>query len=122
LRARFPNPTRELLPGMYVRAIVQEGIDEHALLVPQAAVAREPSGTPIAYVVGADGRLQLRTLQVLRAVGSQWLVGAGSQAGERLVVDGLQRSAAGVAVIAIPLAAPPGSLPSNNPDAIVAAK
>jgi membrane fusion protein (multidrug efflux system) len=62
LRAVFRNPRRELLPGMFVRAVLQEGVDEHALLVPQAAVSRDASGNPTAYVVGADDKLQLRQL------------------------------------------------------------
>jgi membrane fusion protein (multidrug efflux system) len=103
LRAVFPNPNRELLPGMFVHAVLQEGVDENALLVPQAAVSRNASGTATAYVVGSDGRLQLRQLKTGRAIGDQWLVNAGLQAGDRLVVDGQQRAAPGVAVIAVPL-------------------
>jgi membrane fusion protein (multidrug efflux system) len=103
LRAVFPNPRRELLPGMFVRAVVQEGVDEHALLVPQAAVSRDASGNPTAFIVGTDGRLQLRQLQTDRAIGDHWLVNAGLNPGDRLVVDGQQRAAPGVAVIAVPL-------------------
>jgi len=103
LRAVFPNPKRELLPGMFVRAVLQEGVDERALLVPQAAVSRDASGNPTAYVVGADDKLQLRTLQCDRAIGDQWLVKAGLSPGDRLVVDGQQRAAPGVAVIVVPL-------------------
>jgi membrane fusion protein (multidrug efflux system) len=103
LRAVFPNPKRELLPGMFVRAVLQEGIDEHALLVPQAAVSRDASGNPTAYVVAADGKLQLRPLKTDRAIGDQWLVSAGLSPGDCLVVDGQQRAAPGVAVIAVPL-------------------
>jgi membrane fusion protein (multidrug efflux system) len=103
LRAVFPNPKRELLPGMFVRAVLQEGVDEHALLVPQAAVSRDASGNPTAYVVGADSKLQLRPLKTDRAIGDQWVVSAGLSAGDRLVVDGQQRAAPGVAVIVVPL-------------------
>jgi membrane fusion protein (multidrug efflux system) len=103
LRAVFPNPKRELLPGMFVRAVLQEGIDERALLVPQAAVSRDASGNPTAYVVDADGKLQLRPLKTDRAIGDQWLVSAGLSAGDCLVVDGQQHAAPGVAVIAVPL-------------------
>jgi len=103
LRAVFPNPKRELLPGMFVRAVLQEGFDEHGLLVPQAAVSRDASGNPTAYVVGADGTLQLRPLQTDRAIGDQWVVKAGLSPGDRLVVDGQQRAAPGVAVIVVPL-------------------
>jgi membrane fusion protein (multidrug efflux system) len=103
LRAVFPNPKRDLLPGMFVRAVLQEGVDEHALLVPQAAVSRDASGNPTAYVVGADSKLELRHLKTERALGDQWLVSAGLSAGDRLVVDGQQRAAPGVAVIVVPL-------------------
>jgi membrane fusion protein (multidrug efflux system) len=103
LRAVFPNPKRELLPGMFVRAVLQEGVDEHALLVPQAAVSRDASGGPTAYVVGPDEKLQLRPLKTDRAIGDQWLVTAGVSPGDRLVVDGQQRAAPGVAVIVVPL-------------------
>jgi membrane fusion protein (multidrug efflux system) len=103
LRAVFPNPKRELLPGMFVRAVLQEGVDEHALLVPQAAVSRDANGNPTAYVVGADDKLQLRPLQTDRAIGDRWVVKAGLSPGDRLVVDGQQRAAPGVAVIVVPL-------------------
>jgi membrane fusion protein (multidrug efflux system) len=103
LRAVFPNPKRELLPGMFVRAVLQEGVDEHVLLVPQAAVSRDASGNPTAYVVGVDSKLQLRQLKADRAIGDQWVVSAGLSAGDRLVVDGQQRAAPGVAVIVVPL-------------------
>jgi membrane fusion protein (multidrug efflux system) len=103
LRAVFPNPKRELLPGMFVRAVLQEGVDEHALLVPQAAVSRDANGNPTAYVVGVDSKLQFRQLKTDRAIGDQWVVTAGLAAGDRLVVDGQQRAAPGVAVIDVPL-------------------
>jgi membrane fusion protein (multidrug efflux system) len=103
LRAVFPNPKRDLLPGMFVRAVLQEGVDEHAMLVPQAAVSRDASGNPTAYVVGADDKLQLRQLQTGQAIGDQWVVKGGLSPGDRLVVDGQQRAAPGVAVIVVPL-------------------
>jgi membrane fusion protein (multidrug efflux system) len=103
LRAVFPNPQRELLPGMFVRAVLQEGVDEHALLVPQAAVSRDAGGNPVAYVVGPDDKLQVRPLQTDRPIGDQWVVKDGLSPGERLVVDGQQRAAPGVAVIVVPL-------------------
>ena len=103
LRAVFPNPKRELLPGMFVRAVLQEGVDEHALLVPQAAVNRDASGNPMAYVVGPDDKLQLRPLQTDRPIGDQWVVKAGLRPGDRLVVDGQQRAAPGITVIVVPL-------------------
>ena len=98
LRAVFPNPRANLLPGMYVRAVLQEGEKEQALLVPQQAVSRDGSGKPMAYVVDSQSKLQRRALETERAIGDQWLVRSGLQAGDKLVVDGQQRAAPGVEV------------------------
>ncbi|RMR10213.1 efflux RND transporter periplasmic adaptor subunit [Pseudomonas syringae group genomosp. 3] len=102
LRALFPNPKGDLLPGMYVRAVLQEGVKEAGLLIPQQAVSRDTTGKPIAYVVGADSKLERRQLQTERAVGEKWLISSGLKAGDKLVVDGQQRAAPGVEVIAVP--------------------
>jgi membrane fusion protein (multidrug efflux system) len=107
LRAEFPNPNRELLPGMYVRAVVEEGVSEQALLAPQAAVSRNAAGKPVAYVVGADDKLEQRALQTERAIGDQWLVTAGLKAGDRLVVNGAQKARAGQTVQVLPYTAGP---------------
>lgn len=98
LRAVFPNPNADLLPGMYVRAVLQEGVKEQALLVPQQAVSRDSTGKPTAFVVDAQHKLQRRMLETERAIGDQWLVKSGLQAGDQLVVDGQQRAASGVEV------------------------
>ncbi|MDM0120782.1 efflux RND transporter periplasmic adaptor subunit [Variovorax arabinosiphilus] len=98
LRAVFPNPKADLLPGMYVRAVLQEGVKEQGLLVPQQAVSRDNAGKPTAYVVGSDNKLQRRTLETDRAVGDQWLVRSGLQAGDQLVVDGQQSARPGAEV------------------------
>jgi membrane fusion protein (multidrug efflux system) len=98
LRALFPNPKGDLLPGMYVRAVVEEGVNEAALLVPQAAVSRDATGKPVAYVVGPDNKLQPRQLVTDQAVGDQWLVRSGLQPGDQLVVDGQQSARPGVTV------------------------
>lgn len=102
LRAVFPNPKADLLPGMYVRAVLQEGVKQQGLLVPQQAVTRDSTGKPIAYVVGADNRLERRVLETDRAIGDQWLVRSGLTSGEQLVVDGQQRAAAGAEVKVVP--------------------
>lgn len=102
LRAEFPNPKRELLPGMYVRAVVEEGSKHGALLVPQQAVTRDPSGKPLAYVVTADSKLEPRALQTERAIADRWLVSSGLKAGDRLVVEGLQNAHPGAAVQVVP--------------------
>lgn len=102
LRAVFPNPKADLLPGMYVRAVLQEGVKEQGLLVPQQAVSRDNAGKPVAYVVGSDNKLQRRMLETERAVGDQWLVRSGIQAGDQLVVDGQQSAKAGAEVKVTP--------------------
>src|SRR5450830_1165132 len=98
LRAVFPNPKADLLPGMYVRAVLQEGVKESGLLIPQQAVTRDGAGKPVAYVVGKDNKLERRALETDRAIGDQWLVRRGLSEGEQLVVDGLQRAAPGIEV------------------------
>jgi membrane fusion protein (multidrug efflux system) len=88
LRARFPNPDGQLLPGMYVRAIVGQGVSGQALLVPQVAVDRTPRGEAQVWVVDGEDVVHLRQFSTLRAVGDRWLVGEGLQAGDRVVVEG----------------------------------
>lgn len=91
LRALFPNPEQQLLPGMFVRALVQNGVREQAILVPQQAVSRDAAGQTRALVLNGDDQVEQRTLTVSRAVGNRWLVDAGLSAGDRLIVDGLQK-------------------------------
>lgn len=91
LRAVVPNPDGVLLPGSYVRAVLEEGVDDHALLVPQKAVSRDQTGAATALVVGADGKVQQRLLSVARAVGNNWWVTKGLAEGDKLIVDGLQK-------------------------------
>lgn len=96
LRAIFPNPKGDLLPGMYVRATLQEGVRQQGLLVPQQAVTRDGAGKPVAFVVNASGVVEQRALVTDRAIGDQWLISSGLKDGDQLVVDGLQRAAVGV--------------------------
>lgn len=98
LRAVVPNPRGTLLPGMVVQARLVAGVDRGVLLVPQQGVSRTPTGEATALVVGADNKAERRRLELGRAVGNQWLVTAGLQAGERLIVEGLQRVRAGQVV------------------------
>lgn len=98
LRAVFPNPSRLLLPGMFVRATLQQGRSSEALVVPQGGVSRNARGEPTVLVVGENNVLAERVIQVSRSVGSDWLVSGGLAAGERVVVDGLQRVRPGIAV------------------------
>jgi len=91
LRAVVPNADGVLMPGMFVRALIEQGIDERALLVPQSAVARTPGGEAIALVADATGKIEQRKMRLGSVVGSSWQVLSGISAGERLVVDGLQK-------------------------------
>ncbi|KAF1852473.1 hypothetical protein Lal_00037205 [Lupinus albus] len=102
LRAVFPNPKADLLPGMYVRAVLQEGVRQQGLLVPQQAVSRDGAGKPVAFVVNAEGVVEQRALVTDRAIGSQWLVSSGLKEGDQLVVDGQQRATAGAKVKVVP--------------------
>ncbi len=91
LRAVVPNPDGLLLPGMYVRAVLQAGVDEKALLVPQQGVARDAAGSASVLLVNAQSKIERRRIEVGSAVGNRWLVTQGLAAGDRVVVDGLQR-------------------------------
>jgi membrane fusion protein (multidrug efflux system) len=103
LRAEFPNPDRQLLPGMFVRAILGSAVRQNALLVPQQGVTRKANGEASVWVVKADHSLEKRTVQATQAVGSQWLVESGLQAGEQVVVDGLQKIKPDTKVKAVPV-------------------
>jgi len=102
LRMVFPNPEAILLPGMYVRAVVQEGIAEQAILVPQQGVIRDPKGNPIALIVDDAGKVQQRMLTLDRTIGDKWLVSSGLAPGDRLIVEGLQKVRPGAAVKVVP--------------------
>ncbi len=98
LRAIFPNPDGALLPGLYVRARLDQGVATSAILAPQAAVSRDPRGSATVYVVDAGSKAQLRPITVSRTVGDKWLVTGGLRPGERVIVDGLQNVRPGGAV------------------------
>jgi membrane fusion protein (multidrug efflux system) len=102
LRSLFPNPDHLLLPGMFVRAVVQEGVNDSAVLVPQRGVSRNQKGEPVALVVGAGEKVESRTLKVDRVLGDQWLVTSGLAAGDRVILEGLQRVRPGSLVHAVP--------------------
>ncbi|HLL24174.1 MAG TPA: efflux RND transporter periplasmic adaptor subunit, partial [Kofleriaceae bacterium] len=102
LRAVFPNPKRELLPGMFVRARIDEGTQQSALLVPQRAVTRDQAGRPMALVVNAANKVERRQLAAEREIGDAWLVTSGIAAGDRVVVEGLQKVRPGADVRPVP--------------------
>ena len=102
LRLVFPNPDTALLPGMFVRAVMKEGINARAILIPQQAVARDPKGNPVAMIVDGNDTIQQRMLDLDRAVGDQWLADSGLSVGDRVVVEGLQKVRAGTQVRVVP--------------------
>ena len=111
LRAVFPNPDGVLLPGMFVRAIVKEGINEQAILVPQQAVARDPKGNPIGLIVSSEEKIEQRKLTLDRSVDDKWLVSSGLGSGDRVVVEGLQKIRPGASVKVVPFQADPKASP-----------
>jgi membrane fusion protein, multidrug efflux system len=91
LRAILPNPEGLLMPGMYVRAQLEEAVDESAILVPQQSVTRTAKGDAVVLVVNAQGKVEQRSVSVGRAVASQWMVDAGLNAGDKVIVEGFQK-------------------------------
>jgi len=107
LRIKVPNPDRTLLPGMYVRALVGNGVRPQGLLVPQQGIARDPRGNATALVVGKDGKAEIRVVQATRTIGDKWLVDGGLVAGDRVIVEGLQKVQPGMPVAATEATATP---------------
>jgi membrane fusion protein (multidrug efflux system) len=102
LRMVFQNPNSLLLPGMFVRAVVKEGVNEKAILVSQQAVSRDPRGNPVAMIVDGEGKVGMRVLGLDRVIGNQWLVSTGLSPGDRVIVEGVQRVRPGAAVKEVP--------------------
>lgn len=98
LRIVFPNPDGILLPGMFVRASVQEAVNEKAILIPQQSVSRDPKGNPVVLVVDAQHKAQQRMLTLDRAIGDQWLVSNGLEPGDQVIVEGIQKVRPGATV------------------------
>jgi len=98
LRAIVPNPDHSLLPGMFVRARVEEGVNQNALLVPQQAIARTPTGQATAMVVNDEDKVDVRQVTAQEAIGDKWLVTSGLKAGDRVISVGVQRAAQGAKV------------------------
>jgi membrane fusion protein (multidrug efflux system) len=109
VRAIIPNPNSVLLPGMFVRARVDEGVDDNALLVPQTGVTHNPQGQATALVVGSDNKVALRTIQATRTFGANWVVDGGLKEGEKVIVSGLQKVQPGALVRAVETIAAPAS-------------
>ncbi len=115
MRAVFPNPNNVLLPGMFVRAILEEGLNEHAILVPQRGVTRNPAGEATVMVVGNEEKVEQKIIKVARTVGDNWLVSEGLKPGDRVILEGLQRARPGTAVKALPFGSKPAAVPAGAP-------
>ena len=116
IRAEFPNPDKLLLPGMFVRAQLQSGVRQNALLVPQQGVTRDLKGQPTAMVVNGEGKVEQRVLKTERTVGADWLVTDGLKAGDKVITEGLQKIKPGATVTAKPASniAPAGQQPAGQ--------
>jgi len=121
LRVIVPNPKGVLLPGMYVRALLSEGQLSQGLLAPQQGITRDPKGNASALVVDAHDAVQARTVQVSRAIGDQWLVDSGLSAGDRLIVEGVQKAQPGMTVQPVERGATDATAPGAAPPAASAA-
>jgi membrane fusion protein (multidrug efflux system) len=117
LRVLVPNPENMLRPGMYVKAVLAEAEAAEAVLAPQQGITRDPKGTASALVVLPDNTVEQRTVKVARTIGDRWLVEEGLAAGDRVIVEGLQKARPGAPVVAVeqgaaaPPAAPAGAAP-----------
>lgn len=109
LRAIFPNPKQTLLPGMFVRAILEEGVNDNAILVPQRSVTRNPQGEAMVMAIGAGEKVEPRPIKVVRTVGDNWLVSDGLKAGDRVILEGLQKAKPGTPVKAVQFVAKPAA-------------
>lgn len=117
LRSVFPNPGLTLLPGMFVRALIEEGINENAILVPQRCVTRNAKGRPEALVVDGEGLVSNRGLTIDRAVGTRWLISDGLVPGEQVIVEGLQKVRPGATVKTVPFITQSETVDTNSPGA-----
>ena len=113
LRVVVPNPDGILLPGMFVRAVITEGVKEDAILVPQQGVLRTPKGDAMAMVVGSDDKVEQRMLTLDRASDDKWLISTGLQPGDRVILEGLQRARPGSSVTVIPFGEKNDTLSAN---------
>jgi membrane fusion protein, multidrug efflux system len=124
VRAIVPNPRFVLLPGMFVRARIEEGVNERAILVPQVGVTHDPKGQATALIVGLDNKVAVHALQLRGASGDQWIVEGGLEDGDRVIVAGVQKVQPGAVVRAIEAqtatVAATSATPLTTPDAVAA--
>jgi membrane fusion protein (multidrug efflux system) len=102
LRVVFPNPREILLPGMFVRAILQEGVNDRAIMIPQQSVSRNPKGEPYVFIVDAENKAQLKQIVLDREIGNAWLVRSGLVPGEKIIVEGMLRVTPDIEVAPVP--------------------
>ncbi|WP_183740862.1 MULTISPECIES: efflux RND transporter periplasmic adaptor subunit [unclassified Janthinobacterium] len=116
LRALFPNPKGDLLPGMYVRAQLETGVNDQAITVPQVGVTRNQRGEATAMILNKEGKVEQRVLTTGGTVGDSWLVTSGLATGDRVIVEGLQKIKPGAPAVAVPAQAPaaPGAAASAS--------
>jgi membrane fusion protein (multidrug efflux system) len=112
MRAVFPNPKQTLLPGMFVRAILEEGVNEQAIMVPQRGVTRNPAGNAMVMVVSAEQKVEPRVIKVERTVGDSWLVTDGLKTGDRVILEGIQKARPGTLVKAVAFGVKPDASPA----------
>ncbi len=115
LRAVFPNPKQTLLPGMFVRALIVEGVNEEAILIPQRGVNRNQKGDAVVMIVGTGEKAEPRPIKVVRTVGDSWLVSDGLKAGDRVILEGLQKARPGSPVKAVPFGSTPATSTTAAP-------
>lgn len=102
LRIVFPNPKDILMPGMFVRAVIQEGIHKNAVVVPQQAVSRDPKGNPVTLIVDKNSIVQQKQLILDRPIDNKWLVSSGLESGDRVIVEGMLKVKPGIPAKAVP--------------------
>lgn len=113
LRAEFPNPDGNLLPGMYVRVAIEQGIEAEAIAVPNQAIQRDTAGRAQLYVVGDEDKVSLRTVETSRVIGNRTVIGSGLEAGDRVVADGFQKIGPGAPVTPVPWQDPSAEPPAE---------
>ncbi|GAA4331908.1 efflux RND transporter periplasmic adaptor BpeA [Pigmentiphaga soli] len=122
VRAIFPNKDKILLPGMFVRARIDEGVNDKAIVVPQMGVMHDQKGQPQALVVGPDNKVELRTLVTAGTVGSSWVVDSGLSAGERVILNGVEKVRPGMTVTPVAAQLPTAAAQGGQPGQAAAPK
>ncbi|PWE53549.1 efflux transporter periplasmic adaptor subunit [Metarhizobium album] len=114
LRGEFPNPDDDLLPGMYVRVQIEQGVEKSALAVPQQSVQRDAGGQASVLIVNAENKVEQRTVVVGRIIGNRYVIAQGLKAGDRVVAEGFQKTAPGAIVKPEPWVATPAAEPAGD--------